>query len=57
MLQSILRDLYITIRPAKNGNELGPAGQNITGNRHIHGEIQRDTERYRDTPTPPPKLC
>ena len=33
-LQSILRDLDITIRPAKNPNELGPAWQNIAGNRH-----------------------
>ena len=41
MLQSILRDLYITIRPFKNANELGPTGQNIAGNRHIHREIQR----------------
>ena len=44
MLQLILRDLYITIRPAKNANELGPAGQNIAGSRQIHREIQRDTE-------------
>ena len=28
----------ITIRPAKNANELGPAWQNIAGNRHIYGQ-------------------
>ena len=37
-MESILRELDITIRPAKNANELVPAWQNIAGNRHIHGE-------------------
>ena len=55
-LQSILRDLDITIRPAKNANELGPAWQNIAGNRHIHGQKENRLKLFRSRRQSPEKL-
>ena len=46
----------ITIGRAKNANELGPAGQNIAGNRHIHRQKENRLKLLRSRRQWPEKL-
>ena len=46
----------ITIRPAKNANELGPGRQKISGNCHIRGQKENSLKLFRSRRQTPEKL-
>ena len=44
------------IHPGKNANDLGPVGQSIAGNHHIHGQKENCLKLFRSRRQSPEKL-